>query len=83
MSSFQELYEPLWEELYNEAKSRNLRVRSILIADAAWQGQSGLINKDALGNDRKTTPPPPLLFNSHTYTITQQAGSTTPVTSSR
>ncbi|KAL6361717.1 hypothetical protein LRP88_05192 [Fusarium phalaenopsidis] len=52
-----ELYEPLWEELYNEAKSRNLRIRSIWIADAAWQGQSGLINKDALGNDPGLTMP--------------------------
>ncbi|KAH6970330.1 Alpha/beta hydrolase family-domain-containing protein [Fusarium avenaceum] len=46
-----ELYEPLWEDIYHEAKSQNLRIRSILIADAAWQGQSGLINRDSLGND--------------------------------
>ncbi|KAI8654491.1 AB hydrolase-1 domain-containing protein [Fusarium keratoplasticum] len=50
----QELYEPLWEDLYHDAKSRNLRIRSIYIADAAWQGQSGVLNHDALGNDRKS-----------------------------
>ncbi|KAJ4205588.1 hypothetical protein NW767_003652 [Fusarium falciforme] len=74
-----ELYEPLWEELYNEAKSRNLRIRSIWIADAAWQGQSGLINKDALGNDRKTSSS---LTSSYAH-IYQQAGSIMPVTFSR
>ena len=52
----QELYEPLWEDLYHDAKSRNLRIRSIYIADAAWQGQSGVLNHDALGNDRKSGP---------------------------
>ncbi|KAJ3536266.1 hypothetical protein NM208_g6802 [Fusarium decemcellulare] len=46
-----ELYEPLWEDFYREAKSYDLRIRSILVADAAWQGQSGIINKDSLGND--------------------------------
>ncbi|KAF7552493.1 hypothetical protein G7046_g7392 [Stylonectria norvegica] len=50
-----ELYEPLWEDFYHEAKRRNLRIRSIIIADAAWQGQSGVINKDSLGNDRRST----------------------------
>ncbi|RSL96003.1 hypothetical protein CEP52_011737 [Fusarium oligoseptatum] len=76
-----ELYEPLWEELYNEAKSRNLRIRSIWIADAAWQGQSGLINKDALGNDpswldyardilqmiNTFRPPPPIMAVGHSF----------------
>ncbi|KAI5464623.1 Alpha/beta hydrolase family-domain-containing protein [Mariannaea sp. PMI_226] len=46
-----ELYEPLWEELYHEAKARNVNIRSIWIADTAWQGQSGRLNRDALGND--------------------------------
>lgn len=50
----QELYEPLWEEFYHEAKRRDIRIRSIWIADTAWQGRSGIINQDALGNDRNT-----------------------------
>ncbi|KAF4992826.1 hypothetical protein FDECE_13612 [Fusarium decemcellulare] len=76
-----ELYEPLWEEFYHEAKSRNLRIRSIWIADTAWQGQSGLINKDALGNDpswldyardilqmiNTFRPPPPIMAMGHSF----------------
>ena len=54
----QEVYEPLWEDLYVEAKSRGIRIRSILMADAAWQGQSGILNSNALGNDRKKPTPP-------------------------
>ncbi|KAH6894423.1 Alpha/beta hydrolase family-domain-containing protein [Thelonectria olida] len=46
-----ELYEPLWEDFHREAKARNVFIRSIWIIDAAWQGQSGLLNKDVLGND--------------------------------
>ncbi|KAF5027302.1 hypothetical protein F66182_596 [Fusarium sp. NRRL 66182] len=76
-----ELYEPLWEELYHEAKHRNVRIRSILIADAAWQGQSGVINQDALGNDpswidysrdilhmiNTFRPPPPIMAMGHSF----------------
>ncbi|KEZ39459.1 Uncharacterized protein SAPIO_CDS9319 [Scedosporium apiospermum] len=46
-----ELYEPLWEDLYRESKSHGFRIRSIIIADAAWQGQSGIMNADVVGND--------------------------------
>ncbi|KAF4125562.1 hypothetical protein GMORB2_0806 [Geosmithia morbida] len=46
-----ELYEPLWENLHREAKACGVRIRTILIADAAWQGQSGLLNESKLGND--------------------------------
>ena len=53
----QELYEPLWEDLYRESKSHGFRIRSIIIADAAWQGQSGIMNADVVGNDRKLTIP--------------------------
>ncbi|KAH6999448.1 Alpha/beta hydrolase family-domain-containing protein [Ilyonectria destructans] len=76
-----ELYEPLWEEFYREAKSRNLRIRSIWIADTAGQGQSGIINKDALGNDpswldyardiyqmiNTFRPPPPIMAMGHSF----------------
>lgn len=48
-----ELYEPLWVELYHSLKQQGLRIRSIWAIDAAWQGQSGLLNRDKLGNDRK------------------------------
>ncbi|KAM5360495.1 hypothetical protein ACJZ2D_013724 [Fusarium nematophilum] len=76
-----ELYEPLWEDFYREAKSRNLRIRSIWIADTAWQGQSGIINKDSLGNDpswldyardilqmiNTFRPPPPIMAMGHSF----------------
>ncbi|KAF4982302.1 hypothetical protein FZEAL_2051 [Fusarium zealandicum] len=76
-----ELYEPLWEEFYHAAKSRNIRIRSIYFADAAWQGQSGIINQDALGNDpgwldyardilhmiNTFRPPPPIMGMGHSF----------------
>lgn len=46
-----ELYEPLWEDLVRALSTHGIRIRSIFIADAAWQGQSGLINESSLGND--------------------------------
>lgn len=46
-----ELYEPLWEDLLTQCKKRNLRIRSIWIADVAHQGESSVINEDKLGND--------------------------------
>ncbi|PTD04480.1 Abhydrolase domain-containing protein mpaH [Fusarium culmorum] len=76
-----ELYEPLWEEFYHESKRRNIRIRSIWIADTAWQGQSGLINQDAIGNDpswldyardilhmiNTFRPPPPIMAMGHSF----------------
>ncbi len=49
----QELYEPLWEDLHARSKSNGFRIRSIWIADVAQQGQSGVLNEQHLGNDRK------------------------------
>ncbi|KAL7938468.1 Alpha/beta hydrolase family domain-containing protein [Trichoderma chlorosporum] len=46
-----ELYEPLYEELYHELEKQGLRLRAIWIADAAHQGQSGILNAANLGND--------------------------------
>lgn len=46
-----ELYEPLWEDLVTELEKKGIRVRGIWIADVAWQGQSGILNEDKLGND--------------------------------
>jgi len=46
-----ELYEPFWEDLLRAAKSRNFRIRSIWMADAANQGASGVLNEDRLGNE--------------------------------
>ncbi|KAK2002319.1 alpha/beta-hydrolase [Colletotrichum falcatum] len=48
-----ELYEALWQELHAESikPSSTFRIRSIIIADAAWQGASAAINEPLLGND--------------------------------
>ena len=54
----QELYEPLWEDLLAESRKQGFRIRSIIIADAAWQGKSGQLNASKLGNDRESAPFP-------------------------
>ncbi|KAF5662750.1 host-specific ak-toxin akt2 [Fusarium heterosporum] len=46
-----ELYEPLWDELHERVKQKNIRIRSIWIADIWNQGQSGVTNEEILGND--------------------------------
>ncbi|KAI9151770.1 Abhydrolase domain-containing protein mpaH [Paramyrothecium foliicola] len=46
-----ELYEPLWDDLYQELKKQGVRIRAVWIADAAWQGYSGVLNEGKLGND--------------------------------
>lgn len=46
-----ELYEPLWEDLLRVARSRNVRIRSIWMPDAANQGASGVLNEDRLGDE--------------------------------
>lgn len=48
----QELYEPLWDELYLRLKAKSVRIRNIWIADVAHQGQSSVLNEAKLGNDR-------------------------------
>ncbi|KAM7204916.1 Alpha/beta hydrolase family domain containing protein [Naviculisporaceae sp. PSN 640] len=49
-----ELYEPLWEDLLDvlsKSAPSGPRIRSIWIADVAWQGQSAILNQDKLGYD--------------------------------
>jgi hypothetical protein len=52
MSPKQELYEPLWDELYQRSAQSGIRIRSIWIADMWNQGQSGVLNEGIMGNDR-------------------------------
>lgn len=49
----QELYEPLWEEIYERSKTFDFRIRSLWMADVSHQGMSGVINEHNLGNDRE------------------------------
>lgn len=44
-----EMYEPLWDELYESLQSSGCSIRSIWIADIASQGQSGVLNEKLLG----------------------------------
>lgn len=46
-----ELYEPLWDDLFERLKDKNVYVRNIFIADVSHQGQSGILNEHKLGND--------------------------------
>ncbi|KAL4773452.1 Alpha/beta hydrolase family-domain-containing protein [Aspergillus nidulans var. acristatus] len=46
-----ELYEPLWDDMYERLRSHNRRIRSIWIADVVQQGQSGIMNEGILGDD--------------------------------
>lgn len=46
-----ELYEPLWDEFHAFSKRQGFRIRSIWIADVAFQGYSGVLNERLLGND--------------------------------
>lgn len=47
-----EMYEPLWDELLAlSTKTGAFKIRNIWIADVAWQGESGVLNENKLGND--------------------------------
>ncbi|KAJ9604895.1 hypothetical protein H2200_010284 [Cladophialophora chaetospira] len=47
-----ELYEPLWDELFNySVENGTFRIRSIWIADFATQGASGVKNENILGTE--------------------------------
>ncbi|GMF70799.1 unnamed protein product [Aspergillus oryzae] len=66
---FQEVYEPLWVEIYYAAKKAGLQLRGIWIADAAHQGTSGILNEEKLGNDHKL--PQPIFGLGHSMGATQ------------
>ncbi|KAL1647067.1 hypothetical protein SLS58_002837 [Diplodia intermedia] len=46
-----ELYEPLWAEIHSQARSTNVSIRSIWIAESAKQGGNGIPNRTDFGND--------------------------------
>ncbi len=48
----QELYEPLWDDLFDRLRGKHIHINSIWIADVAHQGASGALNEEKLGNDR-------------------------------
>ncbi len=46
------MYEALFEELEEKMSGHGRKISAIWIADVAHQGQSGILNEEALGNDR-------------------------------
>ncbi|TAQ83546.1 hypothetical protein B7494_g8128 [Chlorociboria aeruginascens] len=44
VNKFQELYEPLWDDLVQSLEKRGRRIRSIWFSDVSNQGASGLLN---------------------------------------
>lgn len=55
LSCAKELYEPLWDALYEYCgqDDSGLRIRSIWSVDAVNQGASGVLNEHVLGDERK------------------------------
>lgn len=51
-----ELYEPMWDDLYQQSLTGSFRIRSIWCADIVNQGASGLRNESKLGDDREARP---------------------------
>ncbi|KAK4694776.1 hypothetical protein P7C71_g2854, partial [Lecanoromycetidae sp. Uapishka_2] len=51
-----ELYEALWDDLYEALKERGESIAGIWISDVAHQGLSGVLNEDKIGNDRSPAP---------------------------
>lgn len=58
----QELYEPLWDDLYEKLKAKGIAISSIWAADVAHQGASGVYNEDLIGNDPSWNDHPRDLF---------------------
>jgi hypothetical protein len=44
-----EMYEPFWDDVYENLLAQGKNIRGIWIADMASQGQSGIINEHILG----------------------------------
>ncbi len=42
----------MFDDLFEKLSRLGRRIRAVWIADIAHQGQSGILNEDALGNDR-------------------------------
>lgn len=61
LSCAKELYEPLWDALYEHSRQNDsgFRISSIWAVDFVNQGASGVLNEDDLGDERKSWPNPP------------------------
>lgn len=68
--------------MYDRLLRKNIRIRSVWIADIWNQGQSGVLNEKMLGNDRsykptKLEPPVRNVLSTFRLTLFQRLGSTT------
>ena len=72
-----EVYEPMWDDLYQRLQACGRDIRSIWIADIASQGQSGILNEELLGPDGTSY----FYFLKLSVDGLQQAGGTTVVIS--
>lgn len=53
LTTSQELYEPLWDDLQQRSmNSEGFRIRGIWVADMSNQGKSGVLNEENTGNER-------------------------------
>ena len=48
-----EMYEPLWDDLWEFSRMRNFTIRGVWIADSSHQGESGILNERVQGDDRE------------------------------
>ncbi|KAL9106735.1 MAG: hypothetical protein Q9227_008305 [Pyrenula ochraceoflavens] len=46
----QEIYEPLWDDLYSQLRMRGVHIRNIWMADCTNQGASGVLNEEIQGD---------------------------------
>lgn len=53
LTQLKELYEPLWDDLYERAEANGFSIRGIWMADAANVGYSGILNEGKYSSDCK------------------------------
>lgn len=47
------MYEPLWDELSERLAVKDVYIHGIWIADVSYQGDSGVLNEELIGDDRR------------------------------
>lgn len=52
----QELYEPLWDSLYEASSANGHSIRGIWVADMAQMGMSGVLNESIMDVDGVLEP---------------------------
>ena len=55
-----EMYEPLWDDLWEALSTRGISIRGIWFADSSNQGAGGVLNEHVQGDDRTSRHHHPL-----------------------